>query len=273
MRAQRPYIYDAGYSLPGPRLIRAGTLNYRTAAADMVWIGGVQFVAKSMVVQHNADAVTDYARAVIALDPYFYKVYSWHSAARMLAVGYPHPEDIKAANDVLEVGMHRFPDDWRLPYEAVANYIGFNLYTDTETRIQQVKRGIEFAEEAASRPGSPEIMIKLAIDFRQKLRRLKNEIAGKPESVEPEPEIDQEMLIRLYVLSSDKLTRKSILNRLRRANGTDRLAARLQEYEQRRQNWYATSAMNYLPFGLFTLVNEGAPLRVDHSNIVHEVIR
>lgn len=255
-RAERPYIYHAGYDLPRADLVQATALNYRTAAADLVWIDGVQFVAKSMVAKRNADAVTDYAETLIALDPYFYKVYSWHSAARMLAVGYPTPADIEVANDILELGMKWFPGDWRLAYEATVNYIGFNKDTDDMTRIAQLKRGIEFAERAAAIPGSPEIMASLALSFRSRLQLLEREQRGE-EVDEADPraaEIEREMLIHLYSMSSNEKSRESILQRLQHAGGAEELVERLQAHRRSQRDWHQNSRLDYLPFELFSLV-------------------
>lgn len=258
LRANRPYIYEAGYSLPGAGLVQAATLNFRTAAADMVWISAVQFVAKSMIARQKADAVTDYADTVVALDPYFYKIYSWHSAARMLAVGYPSPDDIEAANDLLEAGMYWFPDNWRLPYEAVANYIGFNMGVEPETRKKQLQRGIEFAEKAAAMPGSPEMMASLALRFRQQLKWLEQDEMGEQQESEDSREFDKAMLIHLYSLTTSEQARESILNRLSHLDGADDLIAQLQAHSLAQRRWHEDSSLNYLPFDLF-LTSAGPP--------------
>lgn len=254
LRTQRPAISEANYSLPGPQLLRAATLNFRPAAADLVWIDGVAFVAKNLVTRQESDAVSDYAKSVVALDPYFYKVYSWHSASRMLAIGYPSPEDIEVANDLLEEGMRWFPTDWHLPYEATANYIGFNKNVDTQTRIRQLKRGIKFAEAATSIPGSPAIMPGLTMSFRNKLERLENEQSGQKIDTEKSKQIDRDMLIHLYAMTTNEQARQSLLNRLRQLDGTDELTEKLQKDATNQKKWLQSSPRNYLPYDLFSAV-------------------
>ncbi len=255
-RNYRPHIFDASYDLPGPNVLRAATLNFRSAAADIVWVQGVQFVAKSVVARRTADDVTYFARTLIDLDPYFYKVYAWHSAARMLAAGYPSPEDIEAANDVIEVGMEYFPHDWRLPYEATANYIGFNRGVDKETRIRQLERGIHFADAAAPLPDTPDMMFLLAMRFRERLAQLRassDETANTPSDTS---EASREMLTRLYLLADSAAVRKSLLQRMRRTGGTEELARTLRRYDRQQAQWYEHSNLSYLPLELFSNVAE-----------------
>lgn len=263
IRAERPYIYETNYSLPSPSLIRVTTLNYRSAAADMLWIGGVQFVASNIVARRKSEAMTEYAKAVIVLDPYFYKVYSWHSAARMLAVGYPSPRDIEAANDLLEVGMQWFPNDWRLPYEATVNYIGFNKDVDIPTRIKQLKRGIKFAEAAASISGSPEVITNVSLNFREQLQRLENRQAGiqNYDGDDNSEQIDQTMLIHLYKITTNEQARDSILSRLRRINGTEALAEQLQSDAKKQKQWQKSLTQSYLPYDLLYIIQDPSTAR------------
>jgi hypothetical protein len=250
-RDYRPSIFDASYDLPSARVMRAATLNFRTAAADIVWVSGVQFVARSLVSHRTADDVTYYARTLIELDPYFYKVYSWHSAARMLTAGYPSPDDIEAANDVLEMGMKYFPQDQRLPQEAVANYIGFNKGVDRSTRMKQLERGIGFADQAAARSNGEAIPLFLGVRFREHLARLKRE-SDEPASQEADiPNADPDMLVRLYFQARSKLVRESILSRLQQAQDSSKLTAKLSTYADRQTLWHESSASSYVPLELF----------------------
>jgi hypothetical protein len=250
-RNYRPHAFDASYALPGPQVLRAATLNYRTAAADIVWVSGVQFVAKNVVAHRTADDVTHYAYTLVDLDPYFYKVYSWHSAARMLTAGYPSPEDIEAANDVLEVGMKHFPNDWRLPQEAVANYIGFNEGVGQATRIRQLERGIEFADAAAARSNGEEMPVFLGVKFRQRLAHLKSE-SSDSEAQADVPDADPDMLVRLYFQARSKIVRDSILTRLQQAEGSSKLTSKLRAYSEQQTAWYESADTSYVPLALFS---------------------
>jgi hypothetical protein len=226
-----------------------------------VWVSGVQFVAKSVVAHRTADEVTHYARTLIELDPYFYKVYSWHSAARMLAAGYPSPEDIEAANDVLEFGMRHFPQDSQLPQEAVANYIGFNRGVDRDTRMSQLQRGIFFADEAAARSNGQEVPVFLAARFRQRLADMRRESGESSAQPAEMPDADPEMLVRLYFQADSKLVRDSLLNRLQRAEGSPKLTERLRAYSEQQNAWYEDSTMSYLPRDLFATVATQSPVQ------------
>jgi hypothetical protein len=258
-RNYRPYVFDASYDLPGPSVLRSATLNFRTAAADLVWVKGVQFVASSVVAHRTADDVTHYADTLIDLDPYFYKVYSWHSAARMLAAGYPSPKDIEAANDVLKRGMKYFPHDWHLPQEAVANYIGFNEGVARGTRIRQLERGIEFADQAAARSNGRQVPVFLGVRFREHLARLKRESGQDDSEAADVPDADPDMLVRLYFQANSKIVRDSLLSRIKRSRRASNLAARLQDYAERQTSWYESSAISYVPLELFSTLAAPPP--------------
>jgi hypothetical protein len=248
-RDYRPYIFDATYDLPGPEVLRAVALNHRTAAADLMWVDAVQFVARATVQHRTADDVTYYAESITDLDPYFHKVYSWHSASRMLIAGYPSPEDVEASNDLLEKGLTYFPEDWRLAQEAAANYIGFTRGVDEETRVEQLERGLEFAQRAAEIEGSPDSTVLLAASFQDKLQRYRGGDTAAARS------IDTETLTQLYLTADSERVRQSILNRLRRHARSEEFVDRLRSYESSFSTTYNASSLSYLPRNLFMSVS------------------
>ena len=249
-RDYRPYIFDSTYDLPGPEVLRALSLNHRTAAADLLWVDAVQFVARATVARRTADEVTFYADSITQLDPYFHKVYSWHSASRMLIAGYPSPEDIEASNDILERGMKYFPGDWRLPYEAAANYIGFNRGVDDETRRKQLERGLWFARKAAEHDGAPETMILLATRFQNRQERME----GRGDT-SAAGDFAPETLIQLYLLAESERVRRSILLRLRQRDDSDKYLSRLRALDAEFEREYRRFDKKYLPRDLFLLLS------------------
>ncbi len=256
-RNKRPHIYDNRYLLPTSDVIAASTLNHNTAAADMVWLSGVQSVGASYVAKRAPRDVTRYAETITELDPYFSKVYTWHSAARIALAGNPQLEDIEAANEFLKMGMRYFPDDWRLPYEVTANYIGFPYmsHLDREKRMEQVKDARDHAIKGSMIEGAPEVMGLLASSFQRKYARMQR---GHGENEEVEVELsdeDIEMLSRLYLSTESEHVRSLVEYRLEQDGSTDQVAEQAREFRREFDRHWSASRLNYLPASLFIQVD------------------
>lgn len=261
-RTQRPYIYDNQYLLPSSTIIKAASLNYKTAASDLVWIGAVLHVADSHISKRKAPDSTLYTRTIIDLDPLFYKVYEWHAAARMMVSGYPSEADIDAANDILKVGMTYFPYQWQLPYGVVANYIGFSGDLDPETRLKQLEDGARHAEIAASLPGAPDYLPLLATSFHRKVANLRaGQAENAAQAADATPE-EIEFLARLYLQSDNESTRALIAQRLESYGEADYLLKRVADYQKAFQQAHK-NGLDYLTPDMFTLIDPGAQKKLE----------
>ncbi|MFP4596620.1 MAG: hypothetical protein ACLFVJ_00120 [Persicimonas sp.] len=259
-RNKRPHVYDNRYLLPTSDVISASTLNHKTAAADMVWLSGVQSVGASYVAKRAPRDVTRYATTITEIDPYFSKVYTWHSAARIALAGNPQLEDIEAANELLETGLRYFPENWRLHYEVTANYIGFPYasHLDRAKRMEQVKDARDHAIKGSMIEGAPEVLGLLASSFQQKYARMQS---GHDENEQVEIELSDEdidMLSRLYLSTESEHVRSLVESRLEQAGSTEQVAERAREFRREFDGHWRASRLNYLPPSLFNQVDAPA---------------
>lgn len=256
-RNKRPHVYENKYLLPNSEVIAATTLNHKTAAASLIWLSGVQHVGASYVARRGSRDVTRYAHTIIDLDPYFYKVYSWHSGARISLAGKPQLEDIDAANDILKQGLSYFPQDWRLPYEVTSNYIGFEFiqHLDRSKRLEQVEDAYEHASRGSMMPGAPDVLGLLASSFQRKTARMR---AGHAENERVDADLsdgDKELLARLYLTSDAKHVRELALARLERAGGAEELTRQIRHFRTVMEDCWSASELGYLPPSVFVQVD------------------
>jgi tetratricopeptide (TPR) repeat protein len=99
------------YVLPPPAQLEVGTLGYRAAAVDMLWVKlrveyGMHFVEKRAFPD-----VTHYMDAILAIEPDFAPVYKYADTMLCYHEGYGSEADARAARAYLERGIEARPDD------------------------------------------------------------------------------------------------------------------------------------------------------------------
>lgn len=253
-RQQRPRAKDSGYLLPGSDVIRSSALNYATAAADVLWVSAVLYAGNSYRMRRSARDVTPYADAIIDMDPLFYKVYWWHSGARMHINNYPSTEDIDEANRILKRGIEYFPDDWLLPQLIVGNFIGYSQEVDPETRLRQLEEAAYYAQKSAKSPSAPEDMTLVATAFHRKVARMR---AGHMENedvfAEATPE-EIEFLIRLYYDTRSEDLRRFLEFRLSEVGAEQELLAQTNAWHVQFREYFSREQA-YLSPELYTLIS------------------
>ena len=121
--------------------LRMAALSFRPLAADLLWIGFIQDLPLSPSDPATGRKLGRELTTVIALDPAFRSAYV-HGPVMLSVLGNQHC----TALDVSQRGIPRFPDDWRLPFNA--GYFCFAEIGDFGCAARNMK-------QAASIPGSP----------------------------------------------------------------------------------------------------------------------
>lgn len=255
-RLYRPYIYDAGYRIPAPKVLAVASLNHRSAAANIVWVTGILYLGETIVANRSPDEATDYARSIATLDPFFYKVYSWHSAARMMLSDYPESEDIEAANDILKMGMRVFPGDWKLPFEVAANYIGFTRGVDDDLRIIQLREAARHAEIAAGLPDSPSYLSSLALALHRRADLMEKGIDWSTHRALNLTSAEKDFLFRQFLYAPTPEQRRRALLRIEQAGLEDDLVDEADQLRRARAIFLGKSAASYLTTDLQLLTRE-----------------
>jgi tetratricopeptide (TPR) repeat protein len=222
-----------------------------------VWLNAILYVGKANAASRSPREATRFAEAMIELDPYFYDVYSWHSAVRMFMTDYPSPKDIEEANRILKKGMEYFPDDWRLPNEIVSNYIGFTRDVPSQTRIKQARTAAHYAEVAAQKDGAPDHLPMLASAFHRKAAKLEQGLNENQRADVPLSDSERDFLINRYLYDSSERVRQYSLRELRRADMQQSVVARIQQQRSDWKNYTSDAPLSYLPLNLRLIMSSG----------------
>lgn len=170
--------YEDVYYLPPPTWLRLFSLGHREALADLIWMRALVYFGEELVHRGNVANLYRYADAMIALDPYFKKVYPWVASAALYRTGDVTVNDARKAIAYLEAGVRLFPDDGRLAWDLGANYLYElpPLLDDPKDRAEARLRGVEHLRVAVLRGEGPPWLALSASSELRKLGRAEQEI-------------------------------------------------------------------------------------------------
>jgi hypothetical protein len=159
------------YYLPPATWLRAFSVGYNEAAADLVWITTIVYFGERAVfatkgAAHPADAeepasaqyTVNYLAVVTSLDPRFRGAYQDGSRLTMYHKGRITRSTVDMAIELLERGIAEFPDDGAMTFS-----LGFLYYYElepflaagSEQRKHAKAEGTELIARSASLPGTP----------------------------------------------------------------------------------------------------------------------
>lgn len=141
--------------LPSQTAVMGLSLGHRPALADWFWVRGVLYFASEVEDRNRFEWLGEYLDLVIALDPQFVDIYRWGGTALILRTKTVTLSDVELANDILERGADRFPDNWQLPHMAAANCSYYIVDPSPEDAARLATCRKKFLEMAAWRPGAP----------------------------------------------------------------------------------------------------------------------
>jgi len=250
-RAQHQFIatqtYEDIYYLPSSDSLIVGSLGYREALADLLWMKALVYYGEELIHRGEVKNLFRYADAVLALDPDFKRMYRWVASGALYRTGNITVDDARTAIRYLEVAARRFPDDGELAWDLGANY-AFELapMLDGDAREAAKRKGLEHMEAAALRKAGPPW---LALQTAGQLQAL-----GR-----------QEQAIRhledAYAIASDPEIKERIeqqLSELRSQSYAEALRRTAQELETARQRDFP-----YLDSTLYLLVGARPPFGGD----------
>jgi tetratricopeptide (TPR) repeat protein len=159
--AQRYYTATASYEdiyyLPPTDYLLLGSLGYRAALADLIWMKALVYYGEELGHRGNVRHLYRYGDAMLALDPDFKKVYRWVASSALYRTGEITADDARAAVRYLERATRRFPDDGELAWDLGANYtyeLAPMLTDDGERKLAR-RKGLEYLEAAVMRHAGP----------------------------------------------------------------------------------------------------------------------
>jgi hypothetical protein len=250
--AQRHYlaasVYEDVYYLPPSDWLVLGSLGYRAALADLIWMKALIYYGDELAHRGDVRHLYRYGDALLALDPDFKKVYHWIASCALYRTGTVGVDDAKAAIHYLEQGARRFPDDGELAWDLGANYTYelAPMLKDPVERERAREQGLAHLEAAVLRHAGPPWLVLQNSTQLEKLGRREQAIRH---------------LEDVYAAASDasiKLEIERELTRLRSAAYADALRQSDQELASERQKNFP-----YLDDTLFLLVGPRPPFGGD----------
>jgi len=123
--------------------------------ADWFWVRSVLYFAGELQRRHRFEWLMSYLDLVIELDPDFVEIYRWGGTALILRTNKVTLEDVRLANQILEQGATRFPDDWGLAHMAAANCSYYISKPSPQEKLELDACRRKFLQLAADRPSAP----------------------------------------------------------------------------------------------------------------------
>jgi hypothetical protein len=149
--------YEDVYYLPPPIWLQVFSLGHREALAGLIWLRSLVYFGEELGHRGPVENLYHYADAMLSLDPYFLKVYSWVASCALYRTGEITVKDARRAIDYLERGAQLFPDDGELAWTLGANYL-YELppmLTDKAEILEARRKGLEHLTVAARRGAGP----------------------------------------------------------------------------------------------------------------------
>lgn len=209
-RAQQHFAetqtYEDIYYLPPSDSLVIGSLGYRAALADLLWMKALVYYGEELIHRGEVKNLFRYGDAMLALDPDFKRVYRWIASCALYRTGTITVNDARAAVRYLETAARRFPDDGELAWDLGANYM-FELapmLEDDEERKAVRRKGLDYMEAAALRgAGPPWLALQTATELKslgkteQAIRHLEDAYA-----ITSDPAVKQQIEDQLAALRS-----------------------------------------------------------------------
>lgn len=124
---------------PSPTAIKAASLGFTRAAADVVWLSTIQYFGGGNP-NERYSALPALLRTIVSLDPDFEYPYLFGGLVL------PWQNDARAALQLLDDGQARFPNNGLMPYYAGAI---------ARIQLNDNQRAAAYFQRAARTPGAP----------------------------------------------------------------------------------------------------------------------
>jgi tetratricopeptide (TPR) repeat protein len=219
--------------VPPGELIRKLDLGYHTLAASLLFLRANLYYGEHLMTDEQLPWLSDFVDILLTVDPDFKAAYLWASLVTLYfrrEIDVMPPEVVARANQILEKGMRRFPEDHQFPMR-----IGSNIYYE----LGEPERALPYLQAAASLPGAPSSLQEKLVDIysKQGQSNLARELMLQMLAGTESPELDQALRVRMSRLA----TREE--------------RAQFEAFHRRLQHEWK-ERFGALPYDLFLLVRE-----------------
>jgi hypothetical protein len=219
--------------VPPANVLKVVDLGYHSLVADLLFIRANLYYGQKILADQEMPFLQDFIDTLLQMDPDFTKAYFWGA---MVTTYYRRqisevPQELIArANRILELGMNRFPDDYRFPFR-----IAFNLYYERG----DADASLPYFERAASLPKAPSWIKEKLVDLYTR--------AGSRE-------LARETLTNLIAEESDKNLSRALRERMEYLMENRERTALLESKKSLTKEW--EKSYPYLPFELYLWIRE-----------------
>jgi tetratricopeptide (TPR) repeat protein len=211
--------YEDIYYLPPPGWLQAFSLGYREATAGLIWLRTLIYFGDELAHRGNVANLSHYADAMLALDPYFKRVYRWIATCGVYRTGHVGPEHVRKSISYLERAARLFPDDGEIAWDLAAFYL-YELRPLTQDPAEKEsarRKGVEHLQFATLRGAGPPWLVLNAAGELEKLGQRERQIAFLQEA---------------YGQVADENIREQIHNRIATLQSATFAEALAREYEE-----------------------------------------
>ncbi|HMI89894.1 MAG TPA: hypothetical protein VK509_00960 [Polyangiales bacterium] len=193
--------YEDVYYLPPPTWLHVFSLGHREALAGLIWLRSLVYFGEELGHRGPVENLYHYADAMLSLDPYFLKVYSWVASCALYRTGEITVKDARRAIEYLERGAQLFPDDGELAWTLGANYL-YELppmLKDKAEILEARRKGLEHLTVAARRGAGPAWLVLSTATELGKLGQRQQELSHLEEvyGQVTDPEVKRQVAMRL----------------------------------------------------------------------------
>ncbi|MEM7159192.1 MAG: hypothetical protein AAF799_40520 [Myxococcota bacterium] len=156
-RAQLPAEQDLTV-LPPPRYLELGSLSYREALADLVWVRALIFAGESLG-QTDTSLVERYVVGITTLAPRFHRPYLWGGITAIYGgAGSIDRPAVERASAIYRSGLEQFPESHELLYAhgmLLTHQVSSTPGYTPEQREALAAEGVELIRRAAAHGADP----------------------------------------------------------------------------------------------------------------------
>ena len=156
-RAELPPEQDLTV-LPPPRYLELGSVGYREALADLVWVRALIFAGESLG-QTDTSLVERYVIGITTLAPRFHRPYLWGGITAIYGgAGTIDRASVERASSIYRAGLEEFPESHELLYAhgmLLTHQVSSTPGYDDAEKEALAAEGIELIRRAAAHGADP----------------------------------------------------------------------------------------------------------------------
>lgn len=238
---QQGQRYEDIYYLPSADWLRAFSLGFHDALADLIWCRSLVYFGEELGQRGEVKHVFEYTDAILTLDPDFREPYRWVAMAAIYRPKEVSMADGLRAAEYLHRAVQRWPSDGELhwDYGSLLRFELAPLERDRARKQQLIERAAPHLEIAARKGEGPPWLALNSADLLNKLGRTEQAIRHLEE---------------LYGTVRDESVKQEIEQRLTQLRTESYVVALKEAHEQLERS--RAASYPYLSQDLFLLVGE-----------------